>query len=66
MSGKPQSFKPANTTLRGGMSREEEEEVYRYKAQKYHYKCYKKLQQIMSGGAPCPKGYEKYLKPYQG
>ena len=66
MSEKPQSFKPANTTLRGGMSKEEEEEVYRYKAQKYHYKCHKKLQQIMSGGAPCPKGYEKYLKPYQG
>lgn len=65
MSGKAQSFKPSQTVQQGGSAGLTGDDLYKYKAQKYHTKCHQKLKEIMSGGAPCPRGYEKYLKPFQ-
>lgn len=42
------------------------EDYYRYKAKKYHYKCQQKLRAMMADGKPCPAGYESYLRPFQG
>lgn len=39
---------------------------YRYKAEKYHYKCQRKVREIMNQGKPCPAGYETYLQPFRG
>jgi len=43
-----------------------EEEFYRYKARKYHYKIQHKLKEIMQSGGSCPAGYADYLKPFNG
>lgn len=48
------------------------DELYLYKAKKYHYKCQQKLtdlkQKAGSNGQSwkCPSGYEKYLLPFSG
>ena len=42
-----------------------DEAMYEYKAKKYHYKIQQKLGDMMRGGAACPAGYERYLKPYK-
>jgi len=54
---------PTQTVQRGG---QEEEEFYRYKARKYHYKIQHKLKEIMQSGGSCPAGYADYLKPFNG
>jgi len=57
------------TNMKGGNypSRDVDPEAfYRYKAEKYHYKCQKKVREIMAGGKQCPAGYESYLQPFQG
>ncbi len=51
----------------------EDEEMYMYKAKKYHNKCYAKLMDMKkkaertNPGQPwtCPSGYSKYLSPFQ-
>ena len=56
-----------------GASRDMEEEVYMYKAKKYHNKCYTKLLDMKKNaertnpGQPwtCPSGFSKYLSPFQ-
>jgi hypothetical protein len=41
------------------------EEMFRYKAKKYHYKCQAKLAELQAANKPVPAGYEKYLKPFE-
>jgi hypothetical protein len=43
-----------------------EDQYYRHKARKYHYKNQIKIKEMMGAGKPCPAGYEKYLKPFEG
>jgi hypothetical protein len=45
---------------------ENQEAYYKHKAEKYHYKCQKKLKDMMAQGKACPTGYEVYLQPFQG
>jgi hypothetical protein len=66
----------ANAQLRGGypygdtqenddgqtMSRED---LWLYKAKKYHFKCQKKLREMMANGQKCPAGFEKYLGRFE-
>lgn len=40
------------------------EDLYLYKAKKYHYKCQAKLKQMMREGKAIPTGYEQYLQPF--
>jgi hypothetical protein len=57
---------PTRTMIGGA----DDEEHYRYKAKKYHYKCQAKLldmkRQAQSRGQmwACPSGFEKYLNPF--
>lgn len=40
------------------------EDLYLYKAKKYHYKCQAKLKEMMKEGKPIPQGYEQYLQAF--
>lgn len=40
------------------------EELYKYKAKKYHYKIQHKLKEMQSAGKTIPEGYEQYLLPF--
>ena len=40
------------------------DEHYRYKAKKYHYKIQQKLKEMQTQGKAIPQGYEQYLKPF--
>lgn len=42
------------------------EEYYRYKARKYHYKCQNKLKLMQTAGKVVPQEYEQYLRPFEG
>lgn len=44
---------------------DKDEDTYRYKAKKYHYKIQHKLKQMQSEGKSIPQGYEIYLQPFQ-
>lgn len=63
-----------DSTMRGGNDlnirpqsgvKANDDELYLYKAKKYHYKCQQKLRELMAQGKPCPAGYEKYLEPFR-
>ena len=56
----PTGFNGATNTA----TNDKEDELYKHKAKKYHYKCQKKVREIMASGKACPPGYEKYLKPF--
>jgi len=51
-----------NNTFKGGAP---DEEHYRYKAKKYHYKIQQKLKEMQTQGKAIPQGYEQYLKPFE-
>jgi hypothetical protein len=61
---------PSYTSQRGGQIAQhgggDDDEFYRYKARKYHYKIQHKLKEIMQSGGSCPAGYADYLKPFNG
>jgi uncharacterized protein YukJ len=75
-----QANRQANTqaNLQGGSfsnaSKDGDEELYKYKAKKYHHKIQSKLgelkhsfeQQNPGKSWVCPSGYDKYLQPFQG
>jgi hypothetical protein len=48
--------------MRGGFMGNDD--LYLYKAKKYHYKCQMKLKEMMARGESVPAGYEKYLQPF--
>jgi len=62
MSGKATFSSLKSNVQKGG----NDEEYYRYKARKYHYKCQTKLKEMQSQGKSVPSGYEKYLGPFEG
>lgn len=42
-----------------------ENDMYRYKAMKYHMKIQQKLKEMIANGQRVPAGYEGYLKPFE-
>jgi len=61
----PKPYMPKNTQYKwadpyGGNN----EDLYLYKAKKYHYKCQAKLKEMMREGKDIPQGYEQYLQPF--
>ena len=56
----PQRIKNA----RGGAAKNEDQDFYKYKAKKYHYKIQQKLKEMRSQGKTFPVEYEQYLKPF--
>lgn len=42
-----------------------DDNYYRYKAEKYHYKIQQKLKKdFVANNKPIPNGYEQYMKPF--
>lgn len=67
------SAMPAGTSREDDATRGDNEELYKHKAKKYHYKCQAKLTEMRREAERknpgqswvCPAGFEKYLKPFQ-
>lgn len=64
--GHAKYLKPFSVAMRGGGNGDDDENYFRQKAEKYHYKIQQKLNQRMARGAKCPVGYEQYLQPFRG